>query len=60
MTAPSDVLSALGALDQKRTVLFVCDIQEKFRGVMLNFDAIVSNTKKLVSLLIDLDACIYL
>jgi len=40
--------TALDALDPAKTVLFVCDIQEKFAGAMLNFDQLVSNTKKLI------------
>lgn len=39
----------LGALDRKKTALFLCDIQEKYRESMHKFTEIVSNIKKLVS-----------
>lgn len=42
-----------GTLDAKNTALFVCDIQEKFRGVMLNFPSVILNSKKLVGMLND-------
>ncbi|KAF2368033.1 Isochorismatase-like [Trinorchestia longiramus] len=38
----------LGFLDREYTCIFVCDVQEKFRRVMLNFDDVVSNTKRLL------------
>ena len=38
-----------GAIDASNTALFICDIQDKFRNAMIKFDAVVSNTKKLVS-----------
>ncbi|XP_018021190.1 isochorismatase domain-containing protein 2 [Hyalella azteca] len=38
----------LGALDKKRTALFLCDIQEKYKDVMHRFPEVVANTKKLV------------
>lgn len=40
---------SLGALDAKHTALFVCDIQEKFRDVMLNFPSLIANSKKLIT-----------
>uniref|UniRef100_A0A2P2IAW2 Isochorismatase domain-containing protein 1 n=1 Tax=Hirondellea gigas TaxID=1518452 RepID=A0A2P2IAW2_9CRUS len=39
----------LGALDRKRTALFVCDIQEKYRDSMHSFSEVVLNTKKLIN-----------
>jgi len=48
MSSPRNAVS-LGALEPDNTVLFVCDIQEKFSTAMLNFDKLVSNTKKLVA-----------
>jgi len=47
MSLPRSAAS-LGALEPDNTVLFVCDIQERFSAAMLNFDKMVSNTKKLV------------
>jgi len=48
MAAPQSS-SALDELDPAKTILFVCDIQEKFAAAILNFDQLVSNTKKLVA-----------
>ena len=48
MADVSDVLSALGAIDQKRTALFVCDMQEKFRSTITYFPQIVETSNKLL------------
>ncbi|CAL4084012.1 unnamed protein product, partial [Meganyctiphanes norvegica] len=40
---------SLGALDVATTALFLCDVQEKFRPVMMHFEDIVINSKKLLS-----------
>lgn len=37
-----------GFLPAKRTVFFLCDLQEKFRSVVLYFDEIVQTAGKLV------------
>ena len=42
-------LKDLGLLNPSRTAFFMCDIQEKFRPVMLYFEEIVSVAKKMVS-----------
>ena len=40
----------LGALVMKKTALFICDMQEKYRDVLHKFGEVVDNTKKLVSI----------
>ncbi|KAF2353941.1 Isochorismatase-like [Trinorchestia longiramus] len=44
----------LGALDKKRTAVFICDVQEKYKNAMHRFQEVVLNTKKLVQACIQL------
>ena len=37
-------------IKQGRTVLFICDIQEKFAKAIFEFDKIVSNSARLVGI----------
>ncbi len=39
----------VGFLNTKKTLFLLCDVQEKFRPAIKNFDAMVKNTQKLVS-----------
>lgn len=43
-------LAKYGFLNQKKTLFLLCDIQDKFRPGMKNFDAMVKNAQKLVIL----------
>ncbi|VDO01245.1 unnamed protein product [Rodentolepis nana] len=43
------VLPALGKLVANRTALLVCDIQEKFRHKISNFDAVTANSGRLIA-----------
>lgn len=38
----------LGFLNAKKTLFLLCDVQEKFRPAIKNFDSMVKNTQKLV------------
>jgi len=42
------VVQQLGFLNTKKTLFLLCDIQEKFRPAMKNFDSMVKNTQKLI------------
>jgi len=42
------VVQQLGFLNTKKTLFLLCDVQEKFRPAMKNFDSMVKNTKKLI------------
>lgn len=44
--------AARAVLRQGKTVLLICDIQEKFAKAMFEFDKIVQNSSKLVNMLI--------
>ncbi|XP_034243676.1 isochorismatase domain-containing protein 1-like [Thrips palmi] len=46
--SPIPVLVKFGLLPEKHTAFFLCDIQEKFRPVMLHFQEIVQVADKLV------------
>ena len=46
--SPAPVLVKFGLLPEKHTAFFLCDIQEKFRPVMLHFPEIVQAADKLV------------
>ena len=39
---------SLGELNPGRSILMVCDIQEKFGPSILNFDTIVENARRLI------------
>lgn len=43
------LIQQVGYLNSKKTLFLLCDVQEKFRPAMKNFDSMVKNTQKLVS-----------
>lgn len=43
------VAQRFGFLNTKNTLFLLCDVQEKFRPAIKNFDSMVKNTQKLVS-----------
>ena len=38
----------LGHLDKDKTVIFVCDVQDKFKKAIPNFDLLVTNAERLL------------
>ncbi|XP_037027084.1 isochorismatase domain-containing protein 1-like [Bradysia coprophila] len=43
------LVQQLGFLNSKKTLFLLCDVQEKFRPAIKNFDSMVKNTQKLIS-----------
>lgn len=42
---------SLGKLKQQNVVLFVCDLQERFRPVITGFPAVVDTARRMVSVM---------
>lgn len=38
-----------GDLETRKTAFFLCDVQERFRAAILNFDAVVENSRRLAT-----------
>lgn len=49
MSTSADVKRDVGRLQADEAVLFVCDVQERFRSMIHNFTAVVDTTNRLVS-----------
>jgi len=49
MAATSKVMREVGRLSSNNAVLFVCDIQEKFRQNIAHFEAMTTNSARLVN-----------
>lgn len=44
----ANLIRKIGFIDPKKSLLMLCDIQDKFRPGMKYFDAMVQNSKKMV------------